>query len=65
MSPFRILRERSQSRERPVAVREGAGKVDPSPVQDERQAEPGVRRSISPNPFQWLCRERHTRRKTY
>lgn len=72
MSPFRILRKRSQSRERPMAVRphllgrEGAGEVVPPSPQDERQgqAEKRARRSGSPNPFLWLCRDRHTRRKT-
>lgn len=74
MSPFRILRERSQSRERPVAVRqshlsggEGTGEVaPPSSPQDERQgqAEQRARRSVSPNPFLWFCKDRHTRRKT-
>lgn len=77
MSPFRILRERSQSRERPMAVRphlnggEGTGEVVPSSPQYERpgqaeqgQAEQRARRSGSPNPFLWLCRDRRTRRKT-
>lgn len=70
MSPFRILRERSQSRGRPVAVRphlnggEGPGEAVPSSPQDERQreAEQRARRSVSP--FLWLCRDRRTRRKT-
>ena len=72
MSPFRILRERSQSRERPMAVKahlnsgEGTTEVELSSPQDERQgqAEQRARRSVSPNPFLWLCRDRHTRRKT-
>lgn len=72
MSPFRILRERSQSSERPMAVKahlisgEGTTEVEPSSPQDERQgqAEQRARRSVSPNPFLWLCRDRHTRRKT-
>lgn len=72
LSPFRILRERSQSRERPMAAwphlnsGEGTGEVVSSSPQDERQkqAEQRARRSVSPNPFLWLCRDRHTRRKT-
>lgn len=72
MSPFRILRERSQSRGRPMAVSphlnggEGTGEVVPSSPQDKRQGqeEQRARRSVSPNPFLWLCRDRHTRRKT-
>lgn len=71
MSPFRILRERSMSRERPAAVsphltsREGTAEMSSSPHEETRgQAEQRAGRSISPNPFQWLCRDRHTRRKT-
>lgn len=66
MSPFRILRERSQSREMLVAAREERGEVLPSSTQDEtqRQSEQTAKRSVSPNPFNWLCRERRTRRKT-
>lgn len=68
MSPFRILRERSQSRERPIAVRlhQNEEEVVPSSPQDEKQgqAEQRAKRSVSPNPFLWLCRDRHTRRKT-
>lgn len=72
MSPFRILRERSQSRGRPMAVSpqlndgEVSGGGVPSPLQDNRQGQEGqrARRAASPNPFLWLCRDRHTRRKT-
>lgn len=66
MSPFRILRERSQSRERLVAFRQERGDVVPSSPQDETQGQADLRarRSVSPNPFLWLCRDRHTRRKT-
>lgn len=73
MSPFRILKERSRSRERPKAVRpylngrEGTGEVVLSSLQDKRQGQEEVqraRRSVSPNPFLWLCRDRRTRRKT-
>ncbi|KAI9527266.1 Rap guanine nucleotide exchange factor 6 [Dissostichus eleginoides] len=71
MSPFRILRERSQSRERLTAVahlRDGeeAGDGVSSSPDDERQgqAKKKVKRSVSPNPFLWLCGDRHTRRKT-
>ncbi|KAA8586664.1 hypothetical protein FQN60_000500 [Etheostoma spectabile] len=72
MSPFRILRERSQSRERLMAVRshlsggEGTGEDVPSSPQDERQgqAEQRAKRAVSPNPFLWLCRDRRTQRKT-
>ena len=59
MSPFRILRERSHSRERPMAVKahlisgEGIMEAEPSSSQDEiqGQAEQRARRSVSPNPF--------------
>ncbi|KAJ4929513.1 hypothetical protein JOQ06_018537 [Pogonophryne albipinna] len=71
MSPFRILRERSQSRERLTAVAhlqggEEAGDGVSSSPDDKRQgqAKKTVKRSVSPNPFLWLCRDRHTRRKT-
>lgn len=72
MSPFRILRERSQSRGRRMVVSpdlnggEGTGEVVPSSPQDKRQGqeEQRARRSVSPNPFLWLCRDRHTRRTT-
>ncbi len=67
MSPIRILRERSQSRERPrVNSGEGTQGVVSSSPQDERQeqAEQRARRSVSPNPFVWLCRDRRSRRKT-
>lgn len=73
MSPFRILRKRSQSRERPAAVsphlnsrEETAERMSSSP-QDETRGQteqPGARRSVSPNPFLWLCRDRDSRRKT-
>lgn len=72
MSPFRILRERSQSRERLRGIRphlnegEGMGEVVSPSRQDERhgRAEQRARRPVSPNPFLWLCRDRHNRRKT-
>lgn len=72
MSPFRILRKRSQCRERPAAVsphlnsrEETAERMSSSP-QDETQGqtEQRARRSVSPNPFLWLCRDRDSRRKT-
>ncbi|XP_034463573.1 rap guanine nucleotide exchange factor 6 isoform X13 [Hippoglossus hippoglossus] len=66
LSPFSKLRKRSQSREKPLPVRphldggEASGKVESSPPQDERQeqAEKRAMRSVSPNPFLWLCRDR-------
>lgn len=72
MSPLRILRERSQSRERlrgvSPHVNEGevTGEVVSSSRQDERRgrAEQRGRRSLSPNPFLWLCRDRHARTKS-
>lgn len=67
LSPFRVLRERSQSRERPLPKSDkGARATLPSSPQHEtqRQTEQRVRRSVSPNPFLWLCRDRHSRRKT-
>lgn len=66
MSPFRMLRDRSQSREKPAAVRTHVEAVVSSPPQHERrgQTEQRDRRSVSPNPFTWLCRDRHSRRKT-
>lgn len=72
MSPFRTLREKSQSRERPMAVgpqlngRERKEETLPSSAQDKTQGEKEerARRSVSPNPFLWLCRVRHIRRKT-
>ncbi|KAK5887835.1 hypothetical protein CesoFtcFv8_016396 [Champsocephalus esox] len=64
MSPFRILRERSQSRERLTAVAhlgggEEAGDGVSSSPDDKRQgqAKKTVKRSVSPNPFLWLCRD--------
>ncbi|CAG5871248.1 unnamed protein product [Menidia menidia] len=60
MSPLRKLRERSQSRDRPEEKRtEGAAASSP-----QVEAEQRARRSASPNPFLWLCRDRHARRKT-
>ncbi|KAF7206338.1 transcript variant X16 [Nothobranchius furzeri] len=55
-SPFRVLRERSQSRDRSCQ----------KAVEGSRhaEAEQRARRSVSPNPFLWLCRDRHVRRKT-
>lgn len=72
MSPFRILRGKSQSRERPMAVRpqlnggERKEETPPSSEQDKTQGEneERVRRSASPNPFLWLCKVRRIRRKT-
>lgn len=66
MSPFRKLRERSQSRERLMAFKEERGEILPSSVQDEtqRQSEQRAKRSASPNPFKWLCREKRARRET-
>ena len=66
LSPFRNLRRRSQSREKLLPVRphldggEASGKVESSPAQDERQEQAVKRamRSVSPNPFLWLCRDR-------
>lgn len=69
MSPFKILRERSRSRKRPEAVRprfhagEMKAEAPPSSKQ-EKQEEERARRSLSPNPFLWLCRVRHVRSKT-
>lgn len=75
VSPFRILRERSQSKERPRAVRthvnegeETREETTSTPEGDRRrqteQRPSRERRSVSPNPFLWLCRDRHSRRKT-
>lgn len=69
MSPFRILRERSRSRKRPEAVRPcfhtGEVKAEAPPSsQQEKQEEERARRSVSPNPFLWLCRVRHVRSKS-
>lgn len=66
LSPFRILRDRSQSNERAKPVQadgETTPEAPPSPKQDDRE-EKRARRSVSPNPFLWLCRVRHVRRKT-
>lgn len=69
MSPFRILRERSWSKERPKSVRpclhtgEIKAEAPPSSKQD-KQEEERARRSVSPNPFLWLCKVRHVRHKT-
>lgn len=69
MSPFRIVRERSWSKERPKSVRprlhagEIKAEAPPSSKQD-KQEEERARRSVSPNPFLWLCRARQVRRKT-
>uniref|UniRef100_H2L668 Rap guanine nucleotide exchange factor (GEF) 6 n=1 Tax=Oryzias latipes TaxID=8090 RepID=H2L668_ORYLA len=62
-SPFRVLRERSQSRERLHPNSEqGAQRT----CQDEtkEQAEQKASRSFSPAHFLCLCRNRHARRKT-
>lgn len=72
MSPFRKLRDRSQSGGRRQAVRipvdseEEAGEVSPS---SPSPAEEGLaverrRRSVSPSVFLWLCRDRHGRGDT-
>lgn len=69
MSPFRILRERSRSKEKPESVRprlhagEIKAEAPPSSKQDKWEGE-RARRSVSPNPFLWLCRARHVRSKT-
>lgn len=69
MSPFRALRERSRSRERPEAARprsHGGGikaEAPPSSKEDKREEE-RAKRSVSPNPFLWLCRARHVRSHT-
>lgn len=67
MSPFRVLRERSQSREK-ADLNCDCGTGESSSAQDETQAqaqaEQRARRSVSPNPFLWLCSNRHRRRKT-
>lgn len=73
MSPVRALSRRSRSRQKlPVVSRphpeseEGVGEAMSSSPQGERrgQARQRARRPISPNPFLWLCRDRHTRSKT-
>ena len=71
-SPFRALRERSLSRERPVRWLLGGGvgqreQAVGSPPSGQEQREQGQlrgRRSVSPNPFLWLCRDRHRRSST-
>lgn len=69
MSPFRALRERSRSKERPKAVRprsdggEIKTEAPPSSKEDKREEE-RAKRSVSPNPFLWLCRARHVRSHT-
>lgn len=60
MSPFRVLRERSQSREKPLQKNVQSEPQNGTQGQTEQRA----RRSVSPNPFLWLCRDRHARRKT-
>lgn len=69
MSPFRVLRERSRSKERPKAVRPhlhgGEIKTEaPHSSKEDKREEEKARRSVSPNPFLWLCRARHVRSKT-
>lgn len=69
MSPFRALRERSRSRERPQAVRPhshgGEIKTEAPPSsKEDKQEEERAKRSVSPNPFLWLCRARHVRSHT-
>lgn len=72
MSPFRLLRERSQSRERlrsrpqPDNNREQQEESEPSLNSEERtetEPEQRGRRSVSPNPFLWLCVEKRNRTK--
>lgn len=67
MSPFRVLREKSQSRERSL-IKNGEQTIQtdsPSPQNETQvQTEQRARRAVSPNPFLWLCRDRHTRSKT-
>lgn len=68
MSPFRILRERSRSKEKPKMAQpclhagEIKAEAPPSSKQD-KQEEKRARRSVSPNPFLWLCRVGHVRSK--
>lgn len=63
MSPFRALRERSQSRERLHPNREeGAERRTQNETQE--QAEQEARSSASSAPFLCLYRNRHARRKT-
>lgn len=70
MSPFRMLRERSRSKEKPKSVRSCLHAVErkaealPS-TKHNNQKEDRPRRSVSPNPFLWLCRVRHVRSKTF
>lgn len=69
MSPFRVLRERSRSKERPKAVRPclHGGEIKTEAChssKEDKQEEEKARRSVSPNPFLWLCRARHVRSKT-
>ncbi|TWW75108.1 Rap guanine nucleotide exchange factor 6 PDZ domain-containing guanine nucleotide exchange factor 2 [Takifugu flavidus] len=69
MSPFRALRERSRSKERPKAVRPrshgGEIKTEAPPSsKEDKQEEERAKRSVSPNPFLWLCRARHLRSHT-
>lgn len=69
MSPFRALRERSRSKERPKAVRPrshgGEIKTEAPPSsKEDKQEEERAKRSVSPNPFLWLCRARHVRSNT-
>lgn len=78
LSPFRMLRERSQSKEKLgalVMVRppvEDQGQTESSKAQEgspgqgrAEQAKGQARRSASPSrALAWLCRDRHKRRKT-
>lgn len=69
MSPFRALRERSRSKERPKAARPrshgGEIKTEAPPSsKEDKQEEERAKRSVSPNPFLWLCRARHVRSNT-
>lgn len=59
MSPLRVLREKSRSRERSL-MENGKQTVqtESSSPQIETQTEQRARRSVSPNPFLWLCRDR-------
>lgn len=69
MSPFRILRERSRSKEKPKMAQpclhagEIKAEAPPSSKQD-KQEEKRARRSVSPSPFLWLCRVGRVRSKT-
>ena len=68
-SPFRALREKSFSRERPVRLLLGAGEGEQeqalgSPPPGQEQGQLRGRRALSPNPFHWLCKDRQRRSST-